>query len=434
VGINILQGDIMEYIIAVAATIFVYIQTIQFNLVIDDVAIVRLRDQQLKAGRPLKWSRYLLYGAGMFKNIGADHAFTIFVNCLIACLATYIFSLPVALAFITLPANNQILIWLNGRRYQVAILAGLITFTYWPAGILLFPLALYNHVSALPIAVLSFIFSGVWALLMLAPSVFALPKVFGWLKGRWAITPEPERRRFHPGKIIMAIKNLADYWVSLFFYPVFRMYHPKTWGIVEHPEQKQQVYSVDRRFWGAMGVLLAVHLLPMVWYGSWFKWALLADLCVVMWLGFWKNPVQYWAPRYAGWFYLIALVGLSKFVPSEVLYLFAAFNAGIIISNLEGYRDIPGYFWNQCARDPHNMHIYWSTMQAFAEYARVYSKKGMAVHALQYRTWTAAVGFLWCARHPQRDIIHDYMTQLINDKRTNDDTSQSKSEDTALPN
>ncbi|NCD17341.1 MAG: hypothetical protein EOL91_08505, partial [Actinobacteria bacterium] len=381
-----------------AATILLYIKTVKFDLVIDDVRHIRNVNRHRENRQMYAVLKEVLYGAGMFKSVALDHAFTIFLNCVLACLITHIAGLHVALAYISLPANNQILIWLNGRRYQLVIILGIIALLSLPAGIVLFPLALWIHVSALPILLLSLFVHGWAMLLMLVPGLFIIPRLKKWLKGRWAITPEPERKRFEPGKIIMAIKNLADYWVSLFYYPVFSMYHPKTWGIVEFPDQKQRAYGVNARFWASIGVLLAVHCLPIIWYGSWLKWALTADLCVVFWLGFWKNPVQYWAPRYGSWFYLIALIGLSNFIPSWAIYLFAAFNAGVVISNLEGYRDIPSYFWNQCVRDPNNMYAHWSAMQAFAEYSKTYAKKGRQIHALQYHTWCAAVGFYWCQR------------------------------------
>lgn len=422
-----------DILIAILVPLALYAKTVRFGLVVDDTTQHRRMGEFKNRPNRKTYYRHLFYGAGLFQNVQHDHAFTLALNCLLSVLITLKFGLAPALIYVTLPANNQVLVWLNGRRYQAALILGLVTLLYWPAGVVLYPYALFLHVSVLPLIIAAMVLITPWAVLIGLLGFLDIKSLRAWLNGRWSICPEPERRQFHWGKLVMSVKNLADYWLSFFWYPVFSMYHARTWGLVEKEYKKKEAYALDQRFYLSILCLVVVHAVPCYWHPGWIVWALLADICVFQWLGFWKNPVQYWAPRYAVWFYLMAAVGLSQFVPFRILAGFAFFNAGITFSNLEAYRDVQAYFWSMIVREPHNKYAYLSAQQAFAEYTREYQKLGKQIHALQYHTWTAAVGFLWCTRHPEPDEIHEYTTTLINVRKRSDETAgQSSRSDKAV--
>lgn len=137
-------------LILILIVICVYARALRFGLIVDDVKHVQdIKGGILVGNNILDSIRRRFYGAGTLSVGGAvntrhEYTLSIIINAVIASLSFLAFSLFApsdvaffaSLLFVLNPVNNQVLIWLNGRRYAVNIILVLLMMLCAPVGIL----------------------------------------------------------------------------------------------------------------------------------------------------------------------------------------------------------------------------------------------------------------------------------------------------------
>lgn len=143
-------------------TFIIYIPTLFFDRVIDDTR--RARQFATMPEWRLRWHtvpsiidsvKRFFYAGGIIQNTRIDHAVTLTMYSTVPPMIYLLFgsnmvSLFAALLYAVHPVNTQVSIWLNGRRYLTALVLCLLSLLVKPIGFLLFPLAIANHIIALP--------------------------------------------------------------------------------------------------------------------------------------------------------------------------------------------------------------------------------------------------------------------------------------------
>lgn len=174
----------MEILIIIFLNVLLYHQTIKFDMVVDDI---RLRKYYEKKNVYHKWGLWniknRLYGAGLFKSLPYDHAFTLFLHTLI-CVLIYLAFDQTFISFIgsilysICPIQNQTAIWMNGRRYAVTAVIVLIGYLFKPWGYLGYVLIPLFQFSGLPGLVMAFKHPSVSLCILILISILLLFKKF----------------------------------------------------------------------------------------------------------------------------------------------------------------------------------------------------------------------------------------------------------------
>lgn len=397
-------------------TLTLYFRTLRYGYVLDDINWIKTMRRKHDMGSRLAFIKYLPYGCGAFKNPQLDHLVTIILTAILGCCINLAFgSFWAAVLYIVHPMNNQLNIWMNGRRYQVSLILGLLAFAFPVVGALLFPLAVWVHPIAIPLYVAAWVLEPSLLLFTWLVAIpFAYPKLKNWVKSRHINSPEPERWTFKPKKLIMAVKNLKDYWVGTLWSPFFIMYHNKRWGVTEIPEQAADAYALNKEFYISVLTLALTHGIVYLLDPTALVWFLLADISIIAWLGAVYNPLQYWAQRYAALFNIFALIGIVQVLGGSYALAAIVWQAATTYHNMGMYRDLNSYLLWQVIHQPHNINAAWSTINGFNRLAVDHNTQGERVHAYTFRILSDAVGFHWCQANQERvDFIHRYMRDRL---------------------
>jgi hypothetical protein len=413
----------MEYLLIIAVVFGIYSRSINHGYVVDDdksYVCTQGLLRYLAGGAYSKehWTA-LFYGAGLFKDRVHDNLFRITLTATIACLIYSCFgNIWVALLWAIHPMNNQLTLWLNGRRYQVSLILGLLAYKFPIAGLFLYPMAVYVHPISLPFLPITALFVTPVAIAWALPAVFAMPRLLAWIKQRWMIQNFPLYKSFNWGKPVMAVKCLSEYAICALFTPKMTMYHPKLWGIAELEGNRQRAYALNPVFW------LSIALLSLLGYVGWFiggsclKGAVIAFLGVLPLLGFWKNPTQIWAQRYASLAmigFMMYVVGIAEFTGyhTNVLIPILVWYLTITMNSMNMYKDLYGFFWHHFIHYPNNQNAHWFGAVGFNNYAQAALKSKKFNDTAMYSSHSMAASLLWCMRNQTPDLIHNFASKQL---------------------
>lgn len=396
-------------------TICLYFPTLKYEYVLDDIEWIKTMRVKHAKGTRQAFIKLLPYGCGAFLNPKYDHAVTVVLTAILGCCINWAFgSFWVALLYVVHPANHQINIWMNGRRYQVSLILGLLAMTFPAVGGLLYPLAVWVHPIAMPLYIAAWVLEPSLLLLTwIAPAILVYPRLKNWIRSRYTNSPEPARWTFHPGKLVMAVKNLKEYWLRIFWCPDFIMYHPERWGVSEVPEQRQKAFALNKGFYISVLTITLGHGIVYLLDPTALKWFLIADMCILPWLGALYNPLQYWAPRYAALFNIFALIGVGQIVGGSYILAAIVWQACVTHQNLPMYQNLMTYLWWQVIHQPNNINAAWSAINGFNRFAIDYAEEGKKVHAVTNRILSDAIGFYWCNVNTCVDFIHRHMRNRL---------------------
>jgi len=406
----------MEYIIIIAAVFAVYLKSVSNGYVVDDGnCYVKL--QEFKE-HPFKNWHNLMYGAGLFKNTRLDHLFRIVLTCAIACMIMCNWgNIWIALLWAVHPINNQLTLWLNGRRYQVSLLLGLMCYKWVYLGFVVYPIALMIHPISAPIILITAILKTPIALLWVLPALLALPKLKNWTRGRFAIQNFQIYREFNRRKPILAIKCLAEYLRHGLFPTGFTMYHPEIWGIAELPGNKARCYALNASFWLCLALLSLISYIGWFIGGSCLVGLLIAFLGIIQWSGVYTNPTMLWAQRYTALSsigFTMFTVGVAEYTyPTVVLPMVFVWYAVVTIKDMPMYRDFFSFFWHHNINQPNNLNSAWFGCHGFNGMASVAMKEKKGTDAKLYGANALAYSLSWCFRNRKGDIVHDFATQQL---------------------
>lgn len=271
-------------------TIIILISTLFFwrikdcGLVVDDVNAYPFaqdtkqlyRDKKIPLSN-LVWT--LLQGAGLFKNIKLDYAFTVLLHTLNACLVLKVSGMfPAALLYLLNPVNNQTAMWLNGRRYAITIFCVLASWAFWPLGLALYPLAVWLHISGVMFPFL-FLATPFWALTIFGAAFcyfFGFEKFKKRALGRMQqFNAESELFKINWRKAIFYVKHIGYYFQIILFPLKPRMYHEYHFYFPRYQWAIDKAYKIDLDFLRGAAVLAYLTFEIAVNHNFWAFWFLL---------------------------------------------------------------------------------------------------------------------------------------------------------------
>lgn len=316
----------MEYLYLFLILVVVFWKALLCGYCVDDDVRVRQfkDDWRAKKWEGLNWIERLdrcIYGAGFFKTPFQEHMFTSLYHYANTCLVYYVTgSFTVAVLFLVNPVNNQVSIWLNGRRYAIAITLILLAFKFNLISLPLFLVAAWVHVSAVPFIILMAFQP--WGLLMVALGLIGFFAFGGYakIKSRFLsrkadFTKNNECQRLTWKKSIIYVKSLGFYFFHTIFPNKPRMYHKFLYYFSRNKEGNEEGYSFNFEFYKGLAVVLFVGYEMIFQHNIWALW----------WLVFvtpWSNIIQVTQPvadRYctlSGIGLMVILVKYVEMLPS----------------------------------------------------------------------------------------------------------------------
>lgn len=319
----------MNELTIAALCLLVYSKSIVLGEVVDEL---QWRRSRKKASRNLfKFLTLKFYGAGTFKNLKADRAFTVFLYTIVCtliykALGSNDISFLTAILYCANPVNNQISIWMNGRRYVVSIII-LLLIMCSPWFFALYPLVPVFQVNAI---FAPFIY-GWWGFLFLPLALvfYKRNSVKQFVGDRLKKIPQGERRRIRPLKVVLMIKTLSFYFYNSLFPTPKMIHYSKFQNFSITDEGNKEAYALNKDFWFSLATLLGLVALaltskPMAFsIGFWF-------LFQVQWSN-WVTVTQHLADRYASVPTIFLMYGLSHLLLQLPLYLLAVSIIAIVI-------------------------------------------------------------------------------------------------------
>lgn len=274
----------IDYGIIFALSIALFWRALRCGLVVDDVNMHPWAQDYKELYRKKEVSlSYMIWnvlqGAGLFKNIKLDYAFTVLLHTVNACLVLKVSNLlPAALLFLCHPLNNQVALWLNGRRYSISIFCVLASWAFWPVAVLLYPFAVWLHISGVMFPFL-FLATPFW---INVPVGLAVCYLVGFKRfkeralGRMSQYPEQtELFKIHWKKAIFYVKHLGYYFQIILFPTKPRMYHEYHFYFPRYQSAIDKAYRIDWDFARGAAVVAYFGYEIIVNHSFWSFWFVL---------------------------------------------------------------------------------------------------------------------------------------------------------------
>lgn len=417
----------MPYIVIIATVWLVYWRSLSYSHTVDDynaykTAMSFKKSMSWKLDKILYNVIALTYGAGTFTNRLCDNILRIVLTTAIACLIMWCFNnVWIALLWAIHPINNQTTLWLNGRRYQMSLVFGLLAYKLPLLGFVLYPLAVYFHPISIPFIIITAVTVTPVALLWALPAIpMCYKRLEWWVNCRWTIQNFEIYQKFNWRKPVLAIKCLSEYFRHGLFPTNFTMYHPEIWGVAELEGNKQRAYALNLQFWLCLALLSIIGYIG--WYigGSCLVGLLIATAGLLQWLGLWVNPTSLWAQRYATLAsigFVMFTVGLCSFFgehyQTSILSCVFVWYLCVTLKDMEMYRDFFSFFWMHYIQQPHNQDAAYFGSMGMNNYADAANKSKLFNETAMYASHSMASSLLWCMRNKKQDLIHDFANQQL---------------------
>ena len=251
----------MATVIIILFNFIFYARTLFYKVVIDD------RCRYLRGGYKTTLWRVLKnwkYSGYCDINLFIDHLCTLTLHS-IACVMIYIclgqntHSFLTAILFSVLPANTQVSIWLNGKRYAANTILILAMWYLKPWGYVFWGFTPLWNVNAV-MAPLLFLRTEYWWLSLTLP-LFVL---IGWatvverVRDRYKSMPKGEITRIRPRKLVLFVKVFSYYFLHSLFPRRMCFYHIMLCSFGHTDEDNDYWYAYDFSFWWRTVFTLAV--------------------------------------------------------------------------------------------------------------------------------------------------------------------------------
>ena len=260
---------ISRIIIILAFNVLLFARTLKYSYTSDDLPTF-----QHPPTFKNKWHKWLLWTIARYKTgkTKYEHLATLILHSLVGVFIYTAFgtndvSFFAALLFSCNPANNQGSIWISGRGYVLPPLLLLISLSMpFLAPITLWAMGYFNLGFVAPLGLIG---SNKAYLLALMPFIwlFWFKKFKKDVKEKLAFEQVVEDRKFHFGKIILAIKTIGFYF-ALGLIP-FRItfYHSFLQSCAGNEIMKKRAYTMkDKFFWIGLGAIgLFIYLALQKW-------------------------------------------------------------------------------------------------------------------------------------------------------------------------
>ncbi|MCP3684356.1 MAG: hypothetical protein GY861_16890, partial [bacterium] len=244
-----------------------YYRSLNYQPVVDDIA--NRKKYNNPDFKPNKLSitsiRRNLTGEDPIRNVQIDRVLTIFIHT-ITCMLMYkaFNSLPASLLFAVNVSNNQVSLWLNGKRYGISAILCLLSYILAPVGIVFWFFTPFFQASAFTFPIV-LAFKGYPLLLMLSPLAFILGNQYlaKWIKLRADRINTVELKTWNWKKPILMCKTITYYFIRGLVPYIPLMYHRYLMHFGCTDKDSKEAYKPDLLF--IIGLLL-VLLIPTLYF------------------------------------------------------------------------------------------------------------------------------------------------------------------------
>ena len=276
------NGGRMPYLTLFGINFLLLYRSLKCGICIDDDARIDYMSQMKKRGLLtsgwIHFLRHATYGAGVFKDSFTDHLFTLLLNGVNVMLVYKVTgSFLVSLLWLFNPINNQLSIWMNGRRYALSMMFVLIGLIFKPIFLPLYLIAIWLHVISAPAIILLL---GTKYIFLFPAALFAF-KMFGYkrfkdqlLNRKKAFSKTNELQKITPKKIIIYIKSMGYNFVNTLM-PIPRMYNQHLYYFSRYEWSIKKGYSLNKEFWKGAIVCLFLAYEVLICQNIWALWFVL---------------------------------------------------------------------------------------------------------------------------------------------------------------
>jgi len=348
----------MAYLIIVVVCLVAYCKSFTYQPVVDDVSnrVKHNKPEQEKRHSLIVRIRRALDGNYPVRSIGLDRAITFFINTAVCCLMYKAFgSLVASLLFAVNISNNQVSLWLNGKRYGINTIICLLAYIS-PWLIPLWFLTPWFQASAITFPLLLVFKYSPWLLLAVPCGLLAGNKfLINWAKSRIKKNNFPFFHQWNNKKIFLIAKTFAFYFVRgiVPFIPSMYVNYLRNYGFIE--EDTKKAYSIDVATVFGFILILSIPVLYML--DPAFFFGLMWWLITIAVFSNYVTITMVFGERYM----YLPNVGLMLFLtnclnlisPNLWLLVFGLY-LGRLISYMPMYKDLDAFFEHHLYTDPTN--------------------------------------------------------------------------------
>lgn len=336
-----------------------YYRSLKYGIVVDD--ILNRKKHNGEKGYPVNSVIYrIIYALNGFlpvKSIMFDRMITICLNMVVSVLIYFVFNnLPAALLFGVNLGNNQVNMWLNGKRYAVNAILCLLAFHFGNFGILFWLCTAMFQVSAISFPVVMML-SGCFLPIVLVPLLFVFgnKNLLTWMKLKRSQCKVASFVNWNHGKIIWYFKTISFYFLRGIFPYIPTMYPEqfKRFGMIK--EDTHEAYRFD--FQALAGLLIVVMTIA----------GYLVNKDLFFGMAWWLITISVFGNLYtltvplAERYMYLPNIGLMLFLTSflsvfssNAWVLFFVIYASRTYTFMPMYRNIDEYFKHHCFYYPQN--------------------------------------------------------------------------------
>jgi hypothetical protein len=333
--------------------------SLKYGIVVDDIDN---RTRHRQDGYTKKWGFFRniinrLNGVYPVRNIVLDRVITIAIHTAVCALIYRAFdNLPAAMLFAVNVGNNQVSLWLNGKRYGINAILCLLAFIYSPYGALFLLVAPLFQASAITFPIFLAMYNNVF-IVALIPLLFLVGNkhLTAWIKSKYSVCKVSEYLVWNNAKIIFMFKTIAYYFIKglIPFAPTMYPEEFKRFGIID--EETEQAYRFDLQ--ALLGFWLVVATAIGYFYNSQMFIGMVWWLCTIVVFG---NLITLTVPLAERYMYLpnvglmVALsMALSFIHPMAWMAIFLLYVVRLFTFS-SMYRDIDSYLKHHCFYYPKN--------------------------------------------------------------------------------
>jgi len=341
----------MPIVFLILFNILIFFPTWKYKIIVDDIGqLKQIRNEDLL--RSGCWTgfnavyRFILtrlYGLGTFlpqkpdcdgyvnntniwyQTLYFDHIFQTVLHTIISILIYIVFgqnqiSLCAAALYSINPITAQTAIWLNGRRYAIAIIMILLMLILKPLGFVLYPaLFLFHYTGWLAPLLLGWIGIPIIAIIVL----LARKQIKSKIDARLKYINNQQLHKFYPKRIIVIIKSYGLFLTRIFFPKTPKLVHSELYWYEITNEGNKDAYAYNYEFYQGLVCIIASIASLFILQGDLFFYWLFSTLTILSWSTI-TSAVQVQADRY-----------ISATVPFLMVFL------SLIIHKLAGFYTIP---------------------------------------------------------------------------------------------
>ncbi len=250
-----------------------FYRSLKYGIVVDDIANRKRLEHNAEYYRRhiLSSIRFAFNGEFPVKSIFLDHCLTLGLHTIVCCLIYGIFdNLAASLLFAVNVGNNQVSLWLNGKRYAVNAILCLIAFSIGSWGVVFWLLTAMFQVSAVSFPfVMLLAGSGFYILMIPLLFIFGNKHLTEWIKSKKETCKVKAFIKWDDRKIVLFLKTIAFYFMRGVFPYVPTMYPEqfKRFGLIN--ADTEDAYKFDVRAFAGL-FIIAVILFGYCFYSSLF--------------------------------------------------------------------------------------------------------------------------------------------------------------------